>query len=251
MDVPWLGKSRDRLRSYLIVTLIGSVLAGAGLGIVLVLINSWGWYEIRVLLTTVVLAVASLCGLAAHGAKTPKGFNILPWTGIILTALSSALIVGMMWTDVNDDDLWLIPLVLSFFALATVHVCLLSIAPLAAGFRWVYFVAMQISFGVAGLSAAMVFMGGGDGEVGFRLLAVLIILAVACSLIIPLLSWQSRRKARAVGDYSAVELRNLAEVDSQIAFHRQKIVELEKLRFKLTDQPSTSHPIVASSYPLL
>ena len=52
------------LKRPLLYLAVGSVMVGAVLGIIVVLRNTWGWFEVRVILTTITIAVASLCGLA-------------------------------------------------------------------------------------------------------------------------------------------------------------------------------------------
>ena len=56
-------------------SLVASVLLSAFLGIVAILSGRFGWLEIRIILTTVTIALASICGLACGaylGTKTGK-----------------------------------------------------------------------------------------------------------------------------------------------------------------------------------
>lgn len=71
--------NNDRnLKRPLLYMLVGSVMLGAALGIIVVLRNTWGWFEVRVILTTITVAVSSLCGLACDLSRTPRGANLLP-----------------------------------------------------------------------------------------------------------------------------------------------------------------------------
>lgn len=51
---------RSNLKRPLLYLLVASVLFGAALGIIIVLRNKWDWFEVRVILTTVTVAIASL-----------------------------------------------------------------------------------------------------------------------------------------------------------------------------------------------
>ena len=56
--------------------LIGSVVLSALLGIGAILSGRFGWFEIRILLTTITISVASICGLACGdlpGHETRSG----------------------------------------------------------------------------------------------------------------------------------------------------------------------------------
>ena len=90
------------LRRPLLFALIGSVIFAALLGIVLVLQAKWGWFEVRVILTTITIATASVCGLACDLSRTPRGTNSLPITGLVLTAIAAGMILLGMWLDAHS-----------------------------------------------------------------------------------------------------------------------------------------------------
>ena len=97
---------RRNLKKALLYLLVGSVILGAVLGIILVLRNKWGWFEVRVILTTVTVALASLCGLACDVSRTPRGKNLLPRCGLGLTFVSAGLILIGMWSDMDSEGYW-------------------------------------------------------------------------------------------------------------------------------------------------
>ena len=92
------------MKRTLLNLLIGSVVLGAVVGIIIVLRGEWGWFEVRVFLTTITLAVASLCGLACELSKTPRGANLLPYGGLLLTLLSTFLILGAVWPEFDSEE---------------------------------------------------------------------------------------------------------------------------------------------------
>ena len=126
-------KSLDHVKRSLSYVLIASVLLGAGLGIAAVLRNQWSWFEVRVLLTTGILAAASLCGLACDLSRTPRGLNLIPYIGLGLTLLAAILCIALVWLEGRSEPLELVKAAgcTSVFAIATAHVSLLSVARLA------------------------------------------------------------------------------------------------------------------------
>ncbi len=56
----------------LLYLLAGSVGLAVVLGIAIVLRNTWGWFEIRVILTTLTIAAASICGLACDISRAAR-----------------------------------------------------------------------------------------------------------------------------------------------------------------------------------
>lgn len=63
-------------------SLIASVLVSALLGIVAILSGSFGWLEIRIILTTVTIAAASICGLASGAYLGTSAGRLIPFSGI-------------------------------------------------------------------------------------------------------------------------------------------------------------------------
>jgi hypothetical protein len=226
---------QSNLKRPLLYSLVGSVVLGALLGIVLVLRNTWGWFEVRVILTTITVAIASLCGLACDLSRTPRGANFLPRGGLVLTLVAAGLILAGMWTDLNKDEFWKFTISVSIFAVATVHICLLSIAQLAKRFRWVYFVACQVIYGLAVLLSVIVFWEL-ENERMFRFVAMISIVDAALTLVIPLLHRISRTDDNHAHIAAPMAARNLAAIDDEIATLKKRIVELEKLRLEMDDR---------------
>lgn len=221
---------RDR-KKVLLYLLVGSVILSAVLGIVMVLRNTWDWYEIRVMLTTITIAVASLCGLAGDFSRTPRGLNLLPKASLLLTFASAVLILILIWLEIHHDGYLQATAIVSIFAIAVVHVSLLSNARLADRFRWVYLIAMQVIFGLAALLSAMILFEL-DDEGMFQFVAALAILDAALTLVIPLLHRISKADVHAA-IATPLEERNLAAIDEQIAVLQQQVKQLEKLRAEL------------------
>jgi hypothetical protein len=234
-----------RFRRALLVMLVGSVVGAAGLGILLVLQNRWGWFEIRVILTTIVIAVASVCGLACDMARTPRGTNGMPIAGLALTAIAALMILAGMWLDFHSEGYWKTTASAGILAVAAVHVSLLSLARLAPDHRWVLFVAWQIIFGLALLLLAMMWF---EIEVdrAFRFVAALAILDAAVTLIIPILH-RLGRPADAARPHSLLDAKNLASIDAEIARLKRQLAELERLKAELTGDVESAEAVAHDS----
>lgn len=221
------------MKQPLLKLLIGSVLLGAVLGIFIVLRGNWGWFEVRVFLTTITFAVASLCGLACELSKTPRGANLLPYAGLVLTVLSVIMILGVLWLELESEWYMKSTAVVSILAVATVHVCLLSIARLAKRFYWVYMVACQVIYGLA-LLLCVILIWEFDDEETWRFVAAVSIADVALTLVIPLLHRISRLSAEQGEVMTAPEERNVAAIDAEISQLKKRIAALEQLRSEIT-----------------
>ena len=222
-------KPYGNLKRVLFYLLISSVVFAAVLGIVLVLLNTWGWFEIRVILTTTTIAVASLCGLACDLSRTTRGSNALPVSGLALTAIGTVLVLIGMWFEVDADEYWKATGCVSIFAVAVAHVCLLSIARLSARFRWVFLVACQIIFGLA-LLLAVIILWEIDEERMFQFVAAIAILDAAVTLIIPILHRLSKSEPMSTPTLSKLDERNIESIDAEISRLKKRISDLEKLK---------------------
>jgi hypothetical protein len=213
----------------LLYALVVSVVLGAILGIVLILRNSWGWFEIRVMLTTVIIAVASLCGLACELSKLPFGVNLLPRAGLILTLISAVMLLLGMWPEIDNEAYWKATVTVSIFAVATVHVCLLSIARLAGRFRWVSFIGYQLIYGLA-VILAIALIGEIDSEGMWRFIAALSIVVAAITLVIPILQRIGRMDSRQQDLLMPIDQRNVASIDAEISRLQQQIDKLQQVK---------------------
>ena len=108
--------------------LIGSVGLSAFLGILAILSGRFGWFEIRILLTTATIAAASICGLACGAYLATRRGQTLPFAGVALTLLAAAMIIVGVWTEINSEAYWKLAASASVFSVACAHLALLSMA---------------------------------------------------------------------------------------------------------------------------
>ncbi|MGV3482857.1 MAG: hypothetical protein ACO1RT_00415 [Planctomycetaceae bacterium] len=222
-----------KLTKPLLYALIGSVLLGAALAIFFVLRGTWNWFEIRVILTTLTIAAASLCGLACELSKTPLGLNLLPKFGLVVTAIGAVMLLIGIWADISGDMYWKLTTCVCIFSVATVHVSLLSIAKLGRRFRWVYTVACQIIFGLA-IMLAIIILAEIDSDTAWRLVAALSIVVAAITLVIPILHRIGKLEAPPGEFLLPIDQRNVAAIDGEIEQLSRRIEDLKRLRAQIS-----------------
>src|SRR5262245_61351969 len=115
--------------------MIGSVVLSAVLGIIAILAGGFGWLEVRILLTTVTIAVTRICGLADGAYLSLRGKHPLPGAGIALALGAGVLILIGIWGEVQGEMFWKVTAAASVFAVACAHLSLLSLARLAEWFQ--------------------------------------------------------------------------------------------------------------------
>jgi hypothetical protein len=228
----------NHLKRALAYGLIASVLLGAALGIAAVLRNQWSWFELRVLLTTAILAAACICGLVSDLARSPRGLNLLPFAGLGLTLVTAVGLLHLVWgfaaTGPGPHEILIKTVAcLSIFTVATVHMSLLSVARLAARFQWTLWAAYCIIYALASLLAAQVIHMDRPGDDLMQPTAVLSILSVAITLVIPLLHRISQTDPN-FAPLSLHDEQNAAAIDAEIEKLNRRLTHLQFLRGKIS-----------------
>lgn len=229
----------------LLYLLVVSVVLGAIWGIGIVLLNTWGntlgWYEFRIIFTAVIIAIASLCGLACDLSKLPVAPNLLPKSGLCLTAMSAVLLLVGLWSGLDVEIYWKTTVCFLIVGFATVHVCLLSIAKLVARFRWVYIIGSQIIFGLASLLCGIVIFEINSEEI-LRTVVAISILVAAITLVIPVLHRLGKISSTKEELLMPIEARNISVIDEQISQLERRISTLKHFRAQIIDVDTTKEP---------
>jgi hypothetical protein len=164
-------------------TLISSVVISAALGIFAIL-SGGGWQQARILFTTASISGASMCMLACAALwerrQTPES---LP--GIALALCGAVLVITGIWAEFDSEWYWKGTATVVVFAIASAHMCLLSLASLAHRYSWALAVAAIAIFGLAIIISWMV-VAEEAGAGWFRLMGVTAILVASMSILIPI-----------------------------------------------------------------
>ena len=214
------------LKRIFLYTLIASTALSALIGIGVILFGDFGNFEVRVLMTTLTVTVASIMGLAC-GAYFETGKNrVLPVSGIVL-AISAALMTFLIIWNVFDENQTYIKSTVTviLLALSCAHLSLLSLARLDRRFAWSR-IAAFIFIGV--LDAILLFLmwvePEGTSDVVSRTIGILSILIASVTVITPVFHKLSAGEDKA------------AEIDAEIIALREKLAELETRRSALSDE---------------
>lgn len=219
-----------RQKQAFLYSLIASAILGGLIGIVVVLRGEWGAFEVRVILTTITIAVASLSGLACDMARRQRRAVWLPDLGLALTAIAAVMLLIGIWGEVSSQLFWKLTASASILTASTVHVCMLRLAELARQFRWVFGLAALCSFTLAAMLVTTIF-GEIDSEPMFRAIVAVSIVNAVMTLIVPLLHRISRTQLPSLktGDASSI-----AKLDAEIVQLRKLLVQAEAKRAELT-----------------
>lgn len=227
------------LKRGFLYSLIGSVAVSALLGIATILSGDFGELQIRILLTTLTISAASVCGLSCGAALEAKRGTPLPIAGITLSVVSALLIIRGIWMESFSEVFWKITATTSVFAVATSHVSLLLLARLSPSYAWAKGAAHVVIFGVASVITAMVWSEF-DDEGMFRLLGVAAILDAAISILIPVFHRLSR------GDLEHRSASSdLVAINREILSLRSRLAELEQQKQRLESNIVPQQPAMA------
>jgi hypothetical protein len=213
----------NRVKKVFLYSLITSVVLSALLGSIAILKGNWGWVEVRILLTTLTISGASICGLACGAYLATRRGKILPVAGICLSLASGILLVTGMWLEARSEAYWKFAASLSVFAVAFAHLSLLSMARLASRFRWTPAVAHFFILGIAAVSVFIILSEPMGNDWIWRLLVVMANGDAAVTLLTPIFHWMSRDATRPE-----------ASIDEEIARLKARIVELEMLKQRIS-----------------
>lgn len=229
----------QNLKQAMLYLLVGSVLLGAFLGVLIVLRGQYNWIEIRVILTTMTLAGASLCGLTSDLARVPRRRNYLPNSGLVLTLVTTLMLLFGIWLEPREEGVWKAIVILTTATVSTVHVSLLSLVSLPRKFKWIQWVAWQLIFGLFALiSIAIVFEL--DSEAVFRTILTVAILDVAATLLVPLMHRIARGQSHGAAIENWIDSRNLRALESEIQKLREQLQHLEKAKQRILDESRQS-----------
>lgn len=176
------------LKKFFLYSLIASVGISAFLGIVVIIFGNFGEFESKVLLTSVVITVTSILGLACGAYLETGQGRALPLAGILLSVISAGmwLMIVWAWRDQNSN---FVKSLMSVTILATAfsHLSLLSLAKLDRRFKWSYYAAHALIWTLAGFLIWLVWTIENDiSDLAGRIIGVLSIAVAAVTVATPI-----------------------------------------------------------------
>ena len=208
------------LKTFFLYLLIASVAFSALLGIGVILLGNFGETESKILLTTLIVTVTSILGLACGAYLETKRGDVLPICGIIFAIISAILWMIFIWASTGNERFFIrVVFTTTLLAASCSHISLLSIARLDRRFRWSLYAA---HFSVWSLTAILLWITWadlrGDSEIVTRVIGVLSIIIAALTIITPVLHKLSNQTPKA------------EEIDAEITRLKARIEELERRR---------------------
>jgi len=209
--------ARIDIRRIFLISLIASVVTSAVIGIGVLLLGNFGLIEVRVLMTTMVITIVSVLGLACGAYIELRGGRILPYAGIVLSVVAGLMSTFIIWDILDDDELFIKAfLTATLLAAACSHLSLLSLARLDKRFSWTRISAVVcVILLCAILLYILWFEPTGDSDLIYRVLGVLGILLASITVVTPVLHKLS-------SDRSDIE-----KIDAEIESLKKRLEQLE------------------------
>ena len=219
-----------------------SIALSALMGIWAIVSGEFGELQGRILGTTTTVVGTSILGLAcgaylekARAKHSPALF--IPIAGIALSIFSAAIILLIIWEgiDLDGEVLWKTLAISLMFAFSFAQLSLLSLARLAARFRWATIAAyVSILTLATTVSAIVLFSTGEENYFILRLLGVLAVIDAALTVMIPIFHRLSRT------EFVDFEITSTDKIDAEIANLKEQIARLEKQKEDVVNAPHES-----------
>ena len=176
-----------QLRRLLLRSAIGFLCLTAVIAASTVMLGDFGPLHIKVILTTLILTVACLLGMACAAYLEIRGKGAVGWSGVGMAVISSVLLITGVWIEENDQGYWQVALSAACFAGAIAHGCLISLPSPGKGRLWIQRLGV-VSLATLALLIELFLWEAADSEGFFRLLAVNAIVVALVSMVIPILA---------------------------------------------------------------
>jgi hypothetical protein len=183
--------SKSSLKRYLITAIIASLVVSALMGILVILLGTFGTIQAKILLSTIVIGVFSITGLAniRNLESMHTSYRRFAWLSIGFSLLAILFTLSIIWVSVEHTP-WRPTLVFFVLAVSTAHASLLLPSRLrsTALDAAVTLTLSCIAF-VAGFLIYLIVGGNADiGAFFYRLLGVFAILDVLGTIVTPILA---------------------------------------------------------------
>lgn len=213
------------LRRIFLISLIASVATSAVIGIGVLLLGNFGLIEVSVLMTTMVITIVSVLGLACGAYIEIRGAKLLPYAGIALSVIAGLMSVFIIWHILDDDEIFIKSfLTITLLATACSHLCLLCLARLDQRFSWTRISAVVcVVLLCAILLYILWFEPTGESDLIYRILGILGIVLASITVVTPVLHKLSSDKS------------DLEKIDAEIMTLKKRIEEFERSRAQINE----------------
>lgn len=219
---------RINLRRLFLISLIASVVTSAVIGIGVLLLGNFGLIEVRILMTTLVITIVSVLGLACGAYVEIRGGKQLPYAGIALSVVAGLMSFFIIWDILLYDETFIKSfLTVTLLATACSHLSLLALARLDRRFSWTRIAAVVCVVLLCSILLYILwFEPTGESDLIYRVLGVLGILLASITVVTPVLHKLSSDKT------------DIEKIDAEIEELKNRIEQLEERRANLEAESS-------------
>lgn len=209
-------------------SLVLSVIVSALLGIGALLSGTFGEFQLKVLFTTLTVAVGSVMGLACGAGLEREAGHLLARCGIWLVLLAGVMMLTGLWTPLDyNNDYWKATASVAVWAGAVAHLALISRARLAPRFGW-YLLSAYLLIPLLAIQVTIGIITQAELELLGRVVGVTAILVAANTILIEIFHRLSSGETATRGRPPLHIDR--ATIDAEIQRLKARITELEGLR---------------------
>lgn len=165
---------------------IGFLGITAFVAILSVLSGDFGEFQLKVLATTFSISAASICSMSCAAFIERKRKRGLGMLGMVCCAGAAAMVVGGVWLEVGEEIYWKSTVSLIVTAVGFAHAFLLALPGLDTKHRWVQ-TASTLFIAILAVQIVVAVWAEINDAGYFKLLAVVSIIVVLLTLVIPIL----------------------------------------------------------------
>lgn len=165
---------------------VGFLILTALIAIFCVLSGDFGEFEVKVLASTFMVSAASICSMSCAAfieKRRKRGFGL---AGMACAAIAALMLISGMWLEIDEELYWKSAITSVVLAAASAHAFLLILPDLDFNHRWTQ-IASPISIGILAIQIMVAVWAEIDSEGYYKLLAVVSIIVVLLTLVVPIL----------------------------------------------------------------
>jgi uncharacterized membrane protein YwaF len=155
------------------------------IAIVSVLTGEFGKLQVKILVTSFTISATSICSMSCAAFIEKKRHVGLGFSGILLSVASAVLLIFSIWMEFENEWYFKITFTVAIFAGSLAHAFLLVLPDLENKHVWIQ-KAATISIGVLVCQIVVALWAEIDHEAYIRALAVIAIIVVLETLLVPL-----------------------------------------------------------------
>ena len=157
----------------------------AFIAIVSVLSGEFGELQVKILVTSFTVSAASICSMSCAAFIEKQKQQELGFSGILLSVVAAVLLILLIWLEFGNEWYFKITFTVAVCAVAFAHAFLLVLPDLENKHTWIQ-KAAAISIAVLGSQIIVAIWAEIDHEAYIRALAVVAIIVVLETLLVPL-----------------------------------------------------------------